>query len=110
MRGEELPADLGRFDLVTFAQSSRWMERLDVATIVRKMLRPGGAPVYISMPRRGDPSVDALPRPRPPWEEITVLVRSIAFDVWRRARLTLNPETRLFDVTPRVSRFLCVRV
>ncbi len=42
-RGEELPAELGTFDVVTFAASFHWMDRLLVARIIRKMLEANGA-------------------------------------------------------------------
>jgi len=47
LRAEELPADLGTFDVITFAQSFHWMEQMDVAKTVRAMLRPGGAFVNV---------------------------------------------------------------
>jgi SAM-dependent methyltransferase len=77
MRAEDLPADLCEFDLITFAQSFHWMERLKVATIARKMLRPGGSCVHVhALTHRGDSSLDPLPHPRPPYDEIDSLVRS----------------------------------
>ena len=77
MRGEQLPGDLGRFDLVTFAQSFHWMERVKVARTVLAMLSAGGACVHVhATTHRGDSSVDALPRPRPPYQEIEALARS----------------------------------
>lgn len=47
MRAEELPADLGRFRLVTFAQSFHWFDRPLVAATVRGMLEPGGVCVHV---------------------------------------------------------------
>lgn len=77
IRAEQLPGDLGAFDLVTFAQSFHWMERDRVAAIVRRMLRPGGACVHVhATTSRGDASSDPLPRPRPPYEQILALVVS----------------------------------
>lgn len=47
-RAEELPADLGRFNVITFAASFHWMDRPLVAGIVREMLeRPDGAVVHV---------------------------------------------------------------
>jgi hypothetical protein len=43
LRGEQLPAGLGDFDLATFAQSLHWMKRVEVLGLVRTMLREGGA-------------------------------------------------------------------
>jgi SAM-dependent methyltransferase len=87
LRGEQLPADLGAFDLVTFAQSLHWMKRGEVLQVVRTMLRPGGACVHVhATTNRGDESVDPLPRPRPPYAEIDALVRSYLGPVPRAGR------------------------
>ena len=51
LRAEELPADLGTFRLVTFAQSFHWMDQELVARAVRPMIDPGGA-WCMSAPRR----------------------------------------------------------
>src|SRR4051794_31196204 len=40
MRAEELPADLGVFRVVTFAQSFHWMNRELVTRLVRPMIAP----------------------------------------------------------------------
>lgn len=40
-RAEDLPDDLGRFRLVTFAQSLHWMQQDLVMTKVRQMIEPG---------------------------------------------------------------------
>lgn len=77
MRAEELPGDLGSFDLVTLAQSFHWMERGRVARAVRGMLREDGACVHVhATTHQGDASDDPLPRPRPPYEGIRALVAS----------------------------------
>jgi SAM-dependent methyltransferase len=77
MLAEQMPADLGRFDLVTFAQSFHWMQRLKVARIVRKMLTSGGCCVHVhATTARGDDGPDPLPHPRPPYAEIEALVRT----------------------------------
>jgi SAM-dependent methyltransferase len=77
MRAEELPADLGSFALVTFAQSFHWFEQAEVASALRGMLEPGGACVHLhATTHRGDDSDDALDHPRPPYEEIDALIRS----------------------------------
>jgi hypothetical protein len=41
LRAEDLPAELGRFRVVTFAQSFHWMDRRRVARAVRPMFAPG---------------------------------------------------------------------
>lgn len=90
MRAEELPADLGRFDLVTFAQSFHWMKRAEVAAVVREMLTPGGSCVHVhATTNRGDASIDPLPRPRPPYEAIEALVKSYLGPRRRAGRGTL---------------------
>ena len=77
MRAEDLPADLGRFALVTFAQSFHWFDQAAVASAVRGMLEPGGACVHLqATTHRGDASDDALDHPRPPHEQIDALIRS----------------------------------
>jgi SAM-dependent methyltransferase len=87
LRAEELPAGLGRFDLVTFAQSFHWMDQRAVAAAVRAMLSPGGALVLVgATTHRGDDSDDPLPHPRPPHERIAELVRSYLGDPGRAGR------------------------
>jgi SAM-dependent methyltransferase len=77
MRAEALPADLGRFALVTFAQSFHWFEQAKVASALRGMLEPGGACVHVhATTHRGDDSDDALDHPRPPYARIDALIRS----------------------------------
>jgi SAM-dependent methyltransferase len=91
LRGEQLPADLGDFDLATFAQSLHWMKRVEVLAIVRTMLRAGGACVHVhATTHRGDESIDPLPRPRPPYEQIDALVRSYLGPM-RRAGRSVRP-------------------
>ncbi len=75
IRAEELPAGLGRFDLVTFAQSFHWMNRRTVAAAVHGMLSSNGACVHVhASTHRGDHSSDRLVHPRPPYAEIEDLV------------------------------------
>ena len=77
MRAEELPADLGRFAVATFAQSIHWLDRPRVVAAVRGMLVPGGALVHVqATTHRGDASDDPLDQPRPPYEAIDALIRS----------------------------------
>jgi SAM-dependent methyltransferase len=91
LRGEQLPADLGDFDLVTFAQSLHWMKRVEVLGLVRTMLVAGGACVHVhATTNRGDESIDSLPRPRPPYEEIDALVSSYLGPM-RRAGRSVRP-------------------
>lgn len=77
LRAEALPAGLGRFDVVTFAQSFHWMQRTPVAIAARRMLDPQGACVHVqATTHRGDRSADRLPHPRPPHAQIDELVRA----------------------------------
>jgi hypothetical protein len=55
MRAEQLPADLGSFRIVTFAQSFHWMDRARVAAAARTMLEPGGAVVHVDLWHRQPP-------------------------------------------------------
>lgn len=52
LRAEELPAGLGRFRVVTFAQSFHWMDRPRVAGAVRTMLEPDGVVVHVDSAHR----------------------------------------------------------
>ena len=52
LRAEELPAGLGRFRVVTFAQSFHWMDRPRVAGAVRTMLDPDGVVVHVDSAHR----------------------------------------------------------
>ena len=65
LRAEELPAVLGTFRVITFAQSFHWMDRAKVASAVASMLEPGGAVVQIDPGRDGLASCQA-PRGRYP--------------------------------------------
>lgn len=47
MRAEDLPAGLGTFTVIVFAQSFHWMDRPKVAAAVRTMVEPRGAVVQI---------------------------------------------------------------
>jgi SAM-dependent methyltransferase len=84
MRAEELPADLGTFRVVTFAQSFHWMEQDFVARAARGMLEPGGAVVHVgATTHQGEGDV--------PRDEIVELVRSYLGPV-RRAGRSFLPE------------------
>jgi hypothetical protein len=70
MRAEELPGELGAFDLVTFAQSFHWLVQDVVAGTVHAMLRPGGAVVHVGgTTHRGEES-------EVPYEAIDELIRA----------------------------------
>jgi SAM-dependent methyltransferase len=75
MRAEELPAELGAFQAVTFAQSFHWMDQALVADRVRGMLETEGAWVHVgATTHRGIDGAQELPHPRPPWDAIDELV------------------------------------
>ncbi|MGC7100196.1 class I SAM-dependent methyltransferase [Amycolatopsis lurida] len=76
LRAEDLPAGLGRFDLITFAQSFHWMDRPKVAATARGMLTGGGACAHVhATTTHGTDTPEPLPYPRPPHAEIAELVR-----------------------------------
>lgn len=91
LRAEELPAGLGEFRLVTFAQSFHWVDQPLVARAVRQLLTPGGACVLVfATTHEGVPGTDKLASPRPPRAQIARLVRSYLGPV-RRAGQTVLP-------------------
>ena len=95
LRAEELPADLGTFRLVTFAQSFHWMDQPQVARAVRPMIEPGGAWVHVfATTHRGAEGDDALPHPRPPWDAIDALVAGYLGPVRRAGQGALPTGTR----------------
>jgi SAM-dependent methyltransferase len=76
LRAENLPAGLGTFRVITFAQSFHWMDRPKVAAAARAMIEPYGAVVQIDPGRdgiAGDPA--AGPDPAVPFHAIDSLRR-----------------------------------
>ncbi|MEK8108991.1 class I SAM-dependent methyltransferase [Micromonospora sp. M12] len=72
LRAEALPADLGTFRVVTFAQSFHWMDRPLVAGRVREMLTPDGAWVHVGAnTHQGVAGDDPLPYPDRPGSRST---------------------------------------
>jgi hypothetical protein len=95
LRAEELPADLGTFQLVAFAQSFHWMDQPLVAERVRGMIAPGGAWVHVgATTHRGIETDQELPHPRPPWDAIDELVVRYLGPVRRAGRSVLPTGTR----------------
>ncbi|HET6987597.1 MAG TPA: methyltransferase domain-containing protein, partial [Kribbella sp.] len=95
LRAEELPADLGTFRVVTFAQSFHWMDQALVADRVRGMLTPDGAWVHVgATTHRGVEGTDELPHPRPPWDDIDKLVARYLGPVRRAGQGVLPTGTR----------------
>lgn len=73
---EDLPADLGAFRLVTFAQSFHWMDQHRVARTVHGMLTPNGASVHVhATTHRGIETDAELPLPPPPYAALDELSR-----------------------------------
>ena len=76
LRAEDLPADLPRPRLVTFAQSFHWMDRPRVAAAVRRMLLADGALVHVgATTHQGVDGDTPLAYPRPPHQAVEQLVR-----------------------------------
>ncbi|MFE0026043.1 class I SAM-dependent methyltransferase [Amycolatopsis sp. NPDC059021] len=87
LRAEELPAGLGTFRLVTFAQSFHWLDRPKVAAVVRGMLADGGVCAHVhATTHQGVESDAELPHPRPPHSAIGALVREYLGPVRRAGR------------------------
>jgi SAM-dependent methyltransferase len=85
LRAEELPGDLGAFDVVAFAQSFHWVEQMDVAKRVRAMLRPGGAFVNVgATTHEGDGNV--------PRAAIKELIQSYLGPARRAGQSTVSDE------------------
>jgi SAM-dependent methyltransferase len=74
-RAEELPAELGRFQVATFAQSFHWMDRPRVVQVVGDMLEPDGAWVHVNATTHRGVEEAHPPEPSPPRDQITELVR-----------------------------------
>jgi len=95
MRAEELPGELGTFQVVSFAQSFHWMDQALVADRVRGMLEPDGAWVHVgATTHRGIDGADDLPHPRPPWKAIEGLVARYLGPVRRAGKSLLPAGTR----------------
>jgi SAM-dependent methyltransferase len=114
MRAEDLPAGLGTFRVVTFAQSFHWMDQPVVADRVRGMLGPDGAWVHVhATTHRGAPAGPVASRvrltagtaplrplaapadgPSPPWDAIDELVAAYLGPVRRAGRTVLPDGTR----------------
>jgi SAM-dependent methyltransferase len=76
LRAEDLPAGLGKFRVITFAQSFHWMDRPKVAAAARSMVEPNGAVVQVDPGRDGVGGNAAVgPHPPVPFQEIDGLRR-----------------------------------
>jgi SAM-dependent methyltransferase len=75
LRAEDLPADLDRCRVVSFAQSFHWMDQLPVARTALEMLADGGACVHVHANTHEGVDTDAvLPHPTPPRAAINELI------------------------------------
>ena len=75
LRAEELPAGLGAYRVISFAQSFHWMDQATVARTALGMLESGGACVHVhATTHRGVDSDAVLPHPRPPRSAIDELI------------------------------------
>ncbi|MEV4321142.1 class I SAM-dependent methyltransferase [Microbispora rosea] len=88
-RAEDLPAGLGTFRVVVFAQSFHWTDRDRVAATVLDMLEPGGAFVHMSDLENPPAEPAPLPLPAPPYARIGDLVRRYLGPVRRAGQGTL---------------------
>ncbi|WP_343448351.1 class I SAM-dependent methyltransferase [Micromonospora oryzae] len=91
-RAEDLPAGLGVFRVVVFAQSFHWTVQDTVAAAVRGMLPPGGAFVHVAEVKEL-PSAEGLPHPVPPYAAVAELVRRWLGPVRRAGRGVLPDGT-----------------
>ena len=90
LRAEELPAGLGRYRVVSFAQSFHWMDQLQVARVALRMLEDGGACVHVHATTHQGVDTDAgLPHPRPPRSAIDELVERYLGPIRRRLASSL---------------------
>jgi SAM-dependent methyltransferase len=95
VRAEDLPAGLGQFRTVVFAQSFHWMDRHRVARSVHDMLDTGGAVVHVhATTHRGGDDRKGLAAPQPPYADITRLVQRYLGDERRAGQGTLPAGTR----------------
>jgi SAM-dependent methyltransferase len=90
LRAEDLPAGLGTFRAMLFAQSFHWTDRERVAATAFGMIESGGYFVHVSERQRGWPEPALLPHPAPPREAIAALVRSYLGDVRRAGQGVLR--------------------
>ena len=90
LRAEELPAGLGRYRIISFAQSFHWMDQLQVARVALRMLEDGGACVHVHATTHQGVDTDAgLPHPRPPRSAIDELVERYLGPIRRRLASSL---------------------
>ena len=93
LRAEELPAGLGEYRVITFAQSFHWMDQLPVARAALTMLEDAGACVHVhATTHQGVDTEAVLPHPRPPRSAINELVERYLGPASRRGKGFLSPD------------------
>ncbi|WP_405620434.1 class I SAM-dependent methyltransferase [Streptomyces sp. NBC_00076] len=106
-RAEDLPAGLGEFRVVAFAQSFHWTDRDRVAATALEMLEPDGAFVHVSDLTDPPAEPTPLPRPAPPYARISDLVRRYLGPVRRAGQGTLvNGTPNREDLVPARAGFV----
>ncbi|MEU7932332.1 class I SAM-dependent methyltransferase [Micromonospora echinofusca] len=93
-RAEDLPAGLGVFRVVLFAQSFHWTDRERVAATAFEMIEPGGYFVHMSDLKEPPAHPVPLPHPAPPFEAIAALVRTYLGEVRRAGQGVLRHGTQ----------------
>jgi hypothetical protein len=93
LRAEELPGDLGMFDVIAIAQAFHWFETVEVARTLRDMLEPDGALVHVgATTHEGDGNVprseiaDLVHRWLGPERRAGQGIRRMRKDAWQRER------------------------
>ena len=93
LRAEALPAGLGQYRVISFAQSFHWMDQLRVARTALGMLEDGGACVHVHATTHQGVDTDAsLPHPKPPRAAISELLESYLGPVTRKTKGFLSPD------------------
>lgn len=88
MPADDLPGDLGRFDVVTFALVFHWLDQERAARAAFDLVRPGGACVHVhAWSLRGDQVEGG--QPLPPYDDVMHLLDTY-----------LGPERRVAQATP----------
>jgi ubiquinone/menaquinone biosynthesis C-methylase UbiE len=92
LRAEQLPAGLGRYRVISFAQSFHWMDQPRVARTALGMLEDGGACVHVhATTHQGVETDAALPHPSPPRAAISEMIESYLGPVTREGKGFLSP-------------------
>ena len=93
LRAEDLPAGLGSFRMISFAQSFHWMDQPRVARTALSMLDDDGFCVHVdAKTHQGVESDAVLPDPRPPRAAIDELVERYLGPIDRTGKGLLRAE------------------